>query len=65
MLAAAVLLHDCVQVPKDSPLRKKASLLAANESRVRLESLGWEPSPHRHRRLRNRKSQLFLPGLLQ
>jgi uncharacterized protein len=44
VLAAAVLLHDCVQVPKDSPLRGKASLLAANESRLRLESLGWEPS---------------------
>lgn len=44
VLAAAVLLHDCVQVPKDSPMRSKASLLAANESRIRLESLGWEPS---------------------
>jgi uncharacterized protein len=43
-LAAAVLLHDCVQVAKDSPLRSKASLLAANESRVRLEALGWEPA---------------------
>src|SRR5271154_1287207 len=44
VLAAAVLLHDCVQVAKDSPLRGKASLLAANESRVRLDALGWEPS---------------------
>jgi uncharacterized protein len=44
VLAAAVLLHDCVQVAKDSPLRSKASLLAANESRVRLEALAWEPS---------------------
>jgi uncharacterized protein len=43
-LAAAVLLHDCVAVPKDSPLRGKASLLAANEARVRLTVLGWEPS---------------------
>src|SRR6202789_953687 len=43
-LAAAVLLHDCVQVAKDSPLRSKASLLAAKEARVRLEALGWEPS---------------------
>jgi uncharacterized protein len=42
-LAAAVLLHDCVQVAKDSPLRSKASLLAANESRVRLEALAWKP----------------------
>jgi len=44
VLAAAVLLHDCVEVAKDSPLRSKASLLAANEARVRLEALGWEPS---------------------
>ena len=44
MLAAAVLLHDCVQVAKDSPLRGKASMLAANEARVRLEALGWEQS---------------------
>jgi uncharacterized protein len=43
-LAAAVLLHDCVHVAKDSPMRSKASLLAAIEARVRLESLGWEPS---------------------
>jgi uncharacterized protein len=44
VLAAAVLLHDCVQVAKDSPLRSQASLLAANEARVRLARLGWEPS---------------------
>jgi uncharacterized protein len=43
-LAAAVLLHDCVQVAKDSPFRSKASLLAAKEARVRLEALGWVPS---------------------
>jgi uncharacterized protein len=42
-LAAAVLLHDCVQVAKGSPSRSKASLLAANEARVRLEALAWEP----------------------
>jgi uncharacterized protein len=44
VLAAAVLLHDCIQVAKDSPLRSKASMLAANESRVRLAALGWESS---------------------
>lgn len=43
-LAAAVLLHDCVQVAKDSPLRSRASLLAANESRLRLTAIGWAPS---------------------
>lgn len=44
VLAVAVLLHDCVPVTKDSPLRSKASMLAANEARVRLQALGWEPS---------------------
>jgi uncharacterized protein len=44
VLAAAVLLHDCVQVGKDSPLRSKASMLAAKEACVRLAALGWEPS---------------------
>jgi uncharacterized protein len=44
VLVAAVLLHDCVQVAKDSPLRGQASRLAANESRARLAALGWEPS---------------------
>jgi uncharacterized protein len=43
LLAAAVVLHDCVQVAKDSPLRSQASLLAANEARVRLAALAWEP----------------------
>jgi uncharacterized protein len=43
VLAAAVLLHDCVEVAKDSPLRSKAPMLAANEARVRLTALGWEP----------------------
>jgi uncharacterized protein len=41
LLAAATLLHDCVEVAKDSPLRSTASLLAANEARDRLEKLGW------------------------
>lgn len=41
ILAAAVLLHDCVQVPKDSPLRSQASRLAAAEARERLTALGW------------------------
>lgn len=41
ILAAAVLLHDCVQVPKDSPLRSQASRLAGNEAKARLTALGW------------------------
>ncbi len=41
ILAAAVLLHDCVEVPKDSPLRSQASRLAAAEAAVRLKALGW------------------------
>ena len=43
-IGAAVVLHDCVQVPKDSPLRSSASRLAAKEARVRLDALGWPPS---------------------
>lgn len=43
ILAAAVLLHDCVEVPKDSPLRSQASRLAASEAKTRLSALGWNP----------------------
>ena len=41
ILAAAVLLHDCVEVPKNSPLRSQASRLAAEEAITRLSALGW------------------------
>src|SRR6266702_3735408 len=41
ILAAAVLLHDCVTVPKDSPLRSQASRLAAAEATSQLKHLGW------------------------
>lgn len=41
MLVAAVLLHDCALVPKDSPLRSQASELAAKEATNILRSLGW------------------------
>ncbi len=41
MLAAAVLLHDCVQVPKDSPMRPRAGALAADKARSILETIGW------------------------
>jgi len=41
ILAAAVFLHDCVTVPKDSPLRSQASRLAASEATSRLRALGW------------------------
>lgn len=44
ILAAAVLLHDCVQVPKNSPLRESASRLAAAEARTALEALQWDES---------------------
>lgn len=42
LVAAAVLLHDCVYVPKNSPDRKSASLLAAQRARTVLTGLGWE-----------------------
>lgn len=43
LIAAAVLLHDCVYVPKNSPDRKTASSLAAQKAHVVLAGrLGWE-----------------------
>lgn len=41
ILAAAVLLHDCVAVPKDSPKRSTASRLAARRAAGILTALGW------------------------
>lgn len=41
ILAAAVLLHDSVQVPKDSPLRSRAASLAADQARTALKLLQW------------------------
>lgn len=43
LLAAAVLLHDCVLVPKDSPQRSHASQLTADEATRVLQSLHWPP----------------------
>ena len=45
ILAAAALLHDCVEVPKNSPLRSQASRLAAAGAIARLSTLCW--SEHR------------------
>ncbi|MCX8999083.1 HD domain-containing protein [Rhizobiaceae bacterium BDR2-2] len=41
ILAAAALLHDCVAVEKNSPLRTQASRLAADRAAAILEGLGW------------------------
>ncbi len=41
LLAAAVLLHDCVSVEKNSPLRSRASRLAADKASEILGALGW------------------------
>ncbi|MFB9951247.1 HD domain-containing protein [Rhizobium puerariae] len=41
VLAAAVLLHDCVAVEKNSPLRSQASRLAAEKASAILAELGW------------------------
>ncbi|WP_205421250.1 HD domain-containing protein [Rhizobium terrae] len=41
VLAAAVLLHDCVSVEKNSPLRSQASRLAAEKASGILADLGW------------------------
>ncbi|MDQ0562192.1 uncharacterized protein QO004_003993 [Rhizobium mesoamericanum] len=42
ILAAAVLLHDCVAVEKNSPMRSQASALAAKKASVILVELGWD-----------------------
>lgn len=44
ILAAAVLLHDCVHVEKSSPLRSQASRLAAARAADTLAGLGWVPA---------------------
>lgn len=41
LLAAAVLLHDCVAVEKNSPLRAEASRLAAEKASALLAAEGW------------------------
>jgi uncharacterized protein len=41
ILAAAVLLHDCVSVEKNSPLRSQASRLAAEKADDILRNMGW------------------------
>lgn len=42
ILAAAVLLHDCVAVEKNSPQRREASRLAAAKASEILDGLGWQ-----------------------
>src|SRR4051794_29965290 len=44
LLAAAVILHDCVAVEKDSPQRAVASRLSAVRAREIVADLGWAPS---------------------
>ncbi|BBP72214.1 phosphohydrolase [Pseudomonas sp. Seg1] len=41
VLLAAVLLHDCVAVEKNSPLRAQASRLAAEKASVALAEMNW------------------------
>jgi uncharacterized protein len=41
VLVAAVLLHDCLSIEKDSPLRTQASRLAAEKARGALATLNW------------------------
>ncbi|WP_416425050.1 HD domain-containing protein [Pseudomonas sp. App30] len=44
VLLAATLLHDCVAVEKDSPLRAQASTLSAEKAASILTDRGWKPS---------------------
>lgn len=41
MLVASTILHDCVAVEKNSPLRSQASRMAADRARAVLMDLGW------------------------
>ncbi len=41
---AAALLHDCVPVPKNSPLRKESARLCSEKAREWLLELGWTPA---------------------
>ncbi|MBI3310173.1 MAG: HD domain-containing protein [Serratia liquefaciens] len=43
ILCAAVLLHDCVAVEKNSPQRHLASRMAAEKGVLLLKQLGWDP----------------------
>lgn len=43
VLLAAVLLHDCVAIEKNSPLRAQASRLSADKAQGILLSMGWSP----------------------
>ena len=45
VLTAAVILHDCVAVEKNSSLRSQASRLAAARARDILAALGWPAEP--------------------
>ena len=42
LVLAAVILHDCVAVEKDSPLRSQASRLSAVRAREIMAPLGWD-----------------------
>jgi uncharacterized protein len=44
LLVVAVILHDCVAVEKNSPLRSQASRLAAERARIIVADLGWSAS---------------------
>jgi uncharacterized protein len=44
ILAASVLLHDCIAVEKNSPLRAQASRLSAQRARQILRERGWSES---------------------
>ncbi len=44
LLAAAVLLHDCVYVEKSDPRRAQASRLAAAKAGQVLAAMGWTPA---------------------
>ena len=68
LLAAAVLLHDCVAVEKNSPLRAEASRLAAEKASGLLAAEGWSAediSAVAHAVLTHSFSANLAPGTLE
>ena len=64
-LLAATLLHDCVNVEKNSPLRAQASRLSAQKAAGVLTGLGWPQARIEVAALRQQRLRDFYAAFLQ
>lgn len=64
-LLAATLLHDCVNVEKNSPLRAQASRLSAQKAAGVLTGLGWPQARIEVAALRQQRLRDFYEAFLQ